>query len=530
MIKYSDIKAPTDFDISWIEEFLAHKLKIKRSEIKEIKLIKKSVDARKKSDVHFVITVAARLEDEARVLGKSKHDRNLSIYKAPKALVFKKASLSERPVVAGFGPAGIFAALVLARCGANPIVLERGDDVDTRQKKVEKFWRDGTLDSESNVQFGEGGAGTFSDGKLNTGVNSPLGFTVFNEFVKHGAPNEILYEAKPHIGTDRLSETVKSIRREIISLGGEVIFGARLIDIEKKNGRLIGVRYIRKGTEYGIATNALILATGHSARDIFSLMQRHGISLCHKNFSVGLRIEHTAEELNRSMYGEFANHPALSAADYKLAVHDENGRGIYTFCMCPGGVVVASADKKETIVTNGMSKFARNAENSNSALLVGITENDLDISDIMSGVKFQEKIEHAAFVAAGGNYKAPCCMVGDFLQGKLSADFGSVKPSYLPGTSPVLPDSYLPDFVCKSLRFALPQFAKKIQCFNNPEAVLTGPETRSSSPIRIVRGDNLQSVSLKGLYPCAEGAGYAGGIVTAAIDGIKCALAVLGEG
>lgn len=528
MIKYSDIKAPLEFDNEWITSFLSHKLKISNDDIEEVKLIKKSVDARKKTDVHFVITVAAKIKNEAKILNRNKSNHNISIYKAPQELIFNKTPLPYRPVVAGFGPAGIFAALILARCGASPIVLERGDDADTRQKKVEKFWQDGILDTESNVQFGEGGAGTFSDGKLNTGVNNPLGFTVFDELVKHGAPQEILYEAKPHIGTDRLSETVKNIRREIISLGGEVIFGARLTDIDKVNGKLRSVRYVKNGSEQEIATKALILATGHSARDIFTLMQRHGILLCHKNFSVGVRIEHTAKELNRSMYGDFVSHPALSAADYKLAVHDDNSRGIYTFCMCPGGVVVASASEKETIVTNGMSRFARDAENSNSALLVSITEKDLDLSDIMSGVKLQEKIEHAAFSAAGSNYKAPCNLVGDFLQGKTSTGFGSIKPSYLPGTTFVLPDKYLPDYVCKSLKFALPLFAQKIKCFGNPEAVLTGPETRSSSPIRIVRGENLQSVSLEGLYPCAEGAGYAGGIVTAAIDGIKCALAVLG--
>lgn len=528
MIRYSNITAPLEYNDGWLRLYLAQKMKISVSDIKSITLVKKSVDARKKSDIVFVLSVNISVKNETEVLKKNKNNKNISYIKKEKYLLPMTATLPKRPVVVGFGPAGMFAALYLAQCGVKPIVLERGDDVDTRTNKVRKFWEKGELDTECNVQFGEGGAGTFSDGKLNTGVNNPLSKIVFNELVRHGAPPEILYEAKPHIGTDKLSETVKNIRKDIISMGGEVIFGAKYLNYKENNGRISAVIYEKENKEYIIDTDNLILATGHSARDVFHSLYEREIILIPKNFSVGVRIEHTQEELNKAMYGTFYNHPALGAADYKISVHDKNGRGIYSFCMCPGGSVVASSSEKETIVTNGMSMFSRNGKNANSAILVGITPDDFG-ENALDGVAFQEKIEKAAFIAAGKNYKAPCCKVGDFLYGKITEGFNDIEPTYKPGVTPVLPDVYLPEFVCDALKFAIPKFGEKISCFKNPNALMTGPETRSSSPVRIARNDNLYIDGIKGFYPAGEGAGYAGGIVTAAMDGIKCAMAIVGR-
>lgn len=529
MIKYSNIKMPLDHTKDDIATFINKKLKSVQLKPSELKIIKKSGDARHKDDIHFVYTVAFSCENENGIIRKNTGNKSISLYKEIPYSLPEKAKLSKRPVIIGFGPAGMFAALYLAQCGIRPIVLERGLDVDSRKEKVRLFWEKGILDTECNVQFGEGGAGTFSDGKLNTGVNDPLSRIVFEEFVRHGAPEEIIYDAKPHIGTDKLSETVKNIRNDIISLGGEVIFGAKFIGYDTENGKIKSVIYEKDGSENTVETDNVILAIGHSARDVFYMLKNRNVTMQPKNFSVGVRIEHRQNDLDYSMYGDMSGHPALPAADYKLSVHDENGRGIYTFCMCPGGVVTASSSEEHTIVTNGMSYYARNGENANSAVLVGITPDDFDTDDIMAGVELQRKIEKAAYKAAGENYNAPVALVGDFLQKRTSEKFGNVTPSYPIGTTFALPDEYLPDFVCDALRYALPQFAKKISCFGLPDAVMTGPETRSSSPVRIVRDETLSSISVKGLYPCGEGAGYAGGIVTAAMDGLRCAMSILGR-
>ena len=428
-----------------------------------------------------------------------------------------------RPVVVGFGPAGMFAALTLAQSGLKPIVLERGGDCVKRTEAVKLFREKGILSETSNIQFGEGGAGTFSDGKLTTGIRDRRIRHIFEEFVRFGAPSEILYNAKPHIGTDILRKVVKNLRSEVISLGGDVLFEAKMTGLLQKNGALCGVIYEMEGERHEIETDTVILAIGHSARDTFGYLRDTGIEMTQKNFAMGVRIEHLQSDVNRSLYGEFSGHPALPPAEYKYAVHLPNGKSLYTFCMCPGGYVMAAASEKETAVTNGMSCFARDAVNANSALLVNVEPSDLAGSDPLAGTELQRKIERSAFIAGGSDYSLPVTLVGDFLENRLSVRLGKVTPSVMPGHRFAQIDKIFPGFIVDTLRAGLPHLAKKADFFSEPEAVITAPETRSSSPVRIVRGDDLCSVSMKGLYPCGEGAGYAGGIVSAAVDGIKCA-------
>ena len=527
MIKINSLSIPLKHNENTVKTAAAKAIGQSADSITKIIILKKSIDARKKNNIHYVMTVAAEVKNENAILKKCKNIEKY-IYYSP--LSVPKSRLSTRPVVVGFGPAGIFAALILAEAGARPIVLERGEDVDSRKKKTDLFWQSGILDEECNVQFGEGGAGAFSDGKLNTGTHSPLIRQVLKELTDCGAPSEILYQAKPHIGTDKLLVTVKNIREKIKALGGEVLFGAKLCDFESKSGKLVSCTYVKKGEKYAVETNNLILATGHSARDIFLALLNKGIEVEQKAFSVGMRIEHLQSELNRSMYGENAPLELLPPADYRLAVHLENGRGVYTFCMCPGGKVVASASEKETIVTNGMSYYSRSGENANSAVLVGITPEDFGSKSPLAGAELQIEIEKAAFAKAGGKDYAPCTTVGKLLGEISDFEIGKVKPTYLPGTAYVDPREYLPEYAVESIKQALPMFATKIACFGDREAVLTGPETRSSSPVRITRGESLESVSLKGMYPCGEGAGYAGGIISSAVDGIRCAMAILEKG
>lgn len=524
MIKINSLSVPLNYDNNALKTVVSKAVNQKKEDIGEITILKKSLDARKKEDIHYVLTVAAEVKNEAAILKKC---RNAERYQPFSPLAIPKKSLKNRPVVVGFGPAGIFAALILAKAGARPIVLERGEDADSRKKKTDLFWQSGELDEESNVQFGEGGAGAFSDGKLNTGTHSPLINQVLKELADCGAPPEILYLAKPHIGTDRLLITVKNIREKIKSLGGEVIFGAKLCDLKIKDGALYSCTYLKNGEKNELGTDDLILAAGHSARDVFQLLLDKNIKVEQKAFSVGMRIEHLQSDLNLSMYGKNAPLDLLPPADYKLAVHLENGRGVYTFCMCPGGRVVASASEKETVVTNGMSYYSRDGENANSAVLVGITPEDFGGSSPLAGAELQRNIERAAFAKAGGKYLAPCTTAGKLLGVTDHFEIGKVKPTYLPGVTYTDPREYLPEYAVEGIKQALPMFKKKISCFGDNEAVLTGPETRSSSPVRITRGESLESVSVKGLYPCGEGAGYAGGIVSSAVDGIRCAMAVL---
>ena len=522
MIRISQIKVSLD-DISRPPEQLAARaLRLRPEEIISARIFKKSIDARDKRDVHFSLTIDAELK---RMPARLPKGAEILPDRAPVPEVRAAKPMRHRPVVAGMGPAGLFAALRLAQAGLNPLVVERGRDVDSRAKDVERFWSGGTFDPASNVQFGEGGAGTFSDGKLNSGIKSPFSREVLETFVRMGAPEEILYQAKPHIGTDHLRTVVRNMRMEIIRLGGEVRFETKLDGLRFSDGQLSGVTLNGEHFE----TNHLVLAIGHSARDTFEMLFESGIFMEQKAFSIGARIEHKQLLVNRAQYGPAASHPALGAADYKLSCHLPDGRAAYTFCMCPGGQVVAAASEAGGAVVNGMSLFARDGENANSALLVSVGPGDFGGDDPLAGVRFQRKWEQAAFALGGGNYRAPAQLAGDFLAGRASTGPGKVIPSYRPGVTWTDLAGCLPDYVASDMRQAITQFDRKLRGFADPEAVLTGVETRSSSPVRITRNESCCSLSLNGLYPAGEGAGYAGGILSAAVDGIRCAEAVLGK-
>lgn len=520
---------PLDFTDEMLLRKAAKAITVKPSDISGLRLAKKSVDARKKNDVHFTVSVELSVNNEAAILEKFPPNKVCAVNDPPYH-VPRLAPRTHRPVVVGFGPAGMFAALYLARCGLKPIVLERGSDVDTRTAAVENFRRNGIFSEHTNVQFGEGGAGTFSDGKLTTGIRDPRIRHIFREFIRFGAPEEIMYLAKPHIGTDILRGVVKNLRNEVISLGGDVIFGAMFTEIQRKNGHVTGAVYIKDGVQHELAADSIILATGHSARDTFGYLHSINIEMSRKVFSVGVRIEHLQQDVDRSLYGSFAGHPALPPAEYKYAVHLPDGRSLYTFCMCPGGYVMAAASEKDTVVTNGMSLFARDAVNANSALLVNVEPSDIGGDSVLAGTELQRSIERAAFIAGGSDYSAPVVLAGDLLAGRVSGKFGKVTPSYAPGVRFADMNDIFPTFITDTIRKGLPLLAKKADFFAEPEAVITAPETRSSSPVRIIRDDDLCSVSLKGLYPCGEGAGHAGGIVSAAVDGLRCGEAVAENG
>lgn len=525
MLRISNIKLKIDDEKSLKGEILK-KLKIKEEVLQSYDIAKKSIDARKRDELYFVYTVDVSLTNEENIFKKM---QNRGVIKSPKGeyIYVKKGkkNASKRPIIIGVGPSGLFAGLILARMGYRPILIERGQSVEDRVKDIDLFWKSGTLNLESNVQFGEGGAGTFSDGKLNTLTKDPRGRNVLEEFVLHGAPSEILYINKPHIGTDILRRVIINMRKTIISLGGEVRFNSKLTDLIIEKDMLKSI-IINDSEE--IRTNLVLLSLGHSARDTFDMLYKRGIEIQQKAFSIGVRIEHSQEMIDNIQYGKFAGNKNLGAADYKLAGHFENGRSAYTFCMCPGGEVVAAASEMNRIVTNGMSYYKRNKENANSALLVGINPDDFESSHPLAGIEFQRKWESLAFESGGGDYIAPAQLVGDFLAGLPSTEFGTVKPSYTPGVKLTDLRECLPDYVIETIKLALVEFNKKLIGFSHKDSIMTGVETRSSSPIRINRDENYES-TIKGIYPVGEGAGYAGGIISAAVDGIRVAEQIASE-
>lgn len=520
MLRISNLKLSIDEDVSILKKLILKKLKIKENELIKYTIYKESIDARR-GKVDFVYTVDVDVKNEEKLL-KSKIKDVLELKETKYVGVeIGSEKLKNRPVIIGSGPAGLFAALLLAQKGYNPILLERGLDVDNRSKDINDFWNNRKFKNNSNVQFGEGGAGTFSDGKLTTRIKDIRCRQVLQELVNFGSPDEILYSHKPHVGTDILKDVVKNIRNEIIRLGGEVRFDTKVTDIIIENKDIKAV--IVNGSEI-IESEVVILAIGHSARDTYKMLHKRGVRIIQKPFAIGARIEHPQELINKSQYKEFHNHPRLGVADYRLIEHTSNFRTAYTFCMCPGGTVIASASDEFEVVTNGMSEHARDKKNANSAFLVNVLPEDFGSDDPLAGIYFQEKYEKLAYELGGKNYNAPVQLVGDFLNNRVSKSLGKVEPSYKPGFEFVDLRECLPQFVTETMKEALVSLDNKLNGFAIYDAILTGVETRSSSPIRIVRDEkSLESVNVNNLYPCGEGAGYAGGIVTAAVDGIKCA-------
>ncbi|KPW92560.1 hypothetical protein ALP58_04579 [Pseudomonas savastanoi] len=529
MLRITELKLPIDHPEEDLRVALLQRLGIDSSELLDFTLFKRSYDARKKSsELCFIYTIDFQVSDEQALLRKLGDDRHVG--PAPdvsyKVVGHAPEGLTERPIVVGFGPCGIFAGLLLAQMGFKPIILERGTEVRQRTKDTWALWRKNVLNPESNVQFGEGGAGTFSDGKLYSQIKDPkfIGRKVLHEFVKAGAPEEILYVSKPHIGTFRLTGVVENMRHQIEALGGEVRFQQRVTDLMIEDGQLLGVQ-LDSGEQ--IESRHVILALGHSARDTFRMLHGRGVFMEAKPFSVGFRIEHPQSLIDRARLGKYAGHPKLGAADYKLVHHASNGRSVYSFCMCPGGTVVAATSEPGRVVTNGMSQYSRNERNANSGIVVGISPEQDFPGSPLAGIELQERLESHAYLLGGSSYEAPAQLVGDFIAGRASTALGSVEPSYKPGVKLVDLADALPAFAIEAIREALPAFDKQIKGFSLHDAVLTGIETRTSAPLRITRGPTQQSLNTKGLYPAGEGAGYAGGILSAGVDGIRVAEALV---
>lgn len=525
MLRITELKLPLDHSEAELTDAIVAFLGIKPGDLKSYTVFKRSYDARR-GVMSLAYIIDMEVEGEARLLARFKG--NAHVLPTPDTsyhfVTQAPATLKKRPLVVGFGPCGLLAALVLAQMGFKPIVLERGKKVRERTKDTWGLWRKNVLNPESNVQFGEGGAGTFSDGKLYSQIKDPrhLGRKVLTEFVKAGAPEEILFIAKPHIGTFRLVSMVEKMRAEIEALGGEIRFQQRVTDLHIDNGHIRGVT-LADGSQ--IEADHVILALGHSARDTFEMLHQRGVFMEAKPFSVGFRIEHPQTMIDKARWGKYAGHPILGAADYKLVHHASNGRAVYSFCMCPGGQVVAATSEEGRVVTNGMSQYSRAERNANSGMVVSINPEDYP-GGPLAGIAFQRALESHAYVLGGSTYEAPAQLVGDFLAGRASTAVGSVEPSYQPGVHWTDLSTALPDFAIAAMREALPEFGKKIRGYDMHDAVLTGVETRTSSPLRITRGEDLQSLNVKGLYPAGEGAGYAGGILSAGVDGIRVAEAV----
>jgi uncharacterized FAD-dependent dehydrogenase len=532
MLRLTEVKLPLDHPDSALKAAVLKRLGLGEADLIGFSVFRRGHDARKKSDIHFVYTLDIEVRNEAAVLKRLRADRHVSVTPdmAYRFVAQAPATLTERPVIIGMGPCGLFAGLILAQMGFRPIILERGKAVRERTQDTWGLWRKGKLNPESNVQFGEGGAGTFSDGKLYSQIKDPAyrGRKVLTEFVEAGAPPEIVYVSKPHIGTFRLVSMIEKMRARIIDLGGEIRFESRVedIDIERAadgQGRVRGV-VLANGER--LASGHVVLAVGHSARDTFYQLYERGVQIEPKAFSIGFRVEHPQSLIDQARFGKFAGHPELGAADYKLVHHCGNGRSVYSFCMCPGGTVVAAASEPGRVVTNGMSQYSRNERNANAALVVGITPEDFP-GHPLAGIEFQRRWEEAAFKAGGENYAAPAQKVGDFLAGRASTELGAVVPSYTPGIHLTDLSTCLPEFAITAIREALVAFGKQIHGFDMADALLTGVETRTSSPIRVTRDKtSCQSLNTRGLYPAGEGAGYAGGILSAAVDGIEVAEAL----
>jgi uncharacterized protein len=529
MLRLTELRLPIDHAPEAVPAAIARKLGVAPTDIVDFSVFKRGYDARKPERLSFIYTVDIVVQNEAAVLKKHAKDRHVATAPDTSYRLVAQAPdvLKSRPVVVGFGPCGIFAALLLAQMGFRPIVLERGKAVRERTQDTWGLWRKHVLNPESNVQFGEGGAGTFSDGKLYSQIKDPrfLGRKVMAEFVKAGAPEEILYVSKPHIGTFRLVGMVEQMRAEIIALGGEVRFQQRVTGLDIHEG---GVRGVQLAGGETIATEHVVLALGHSARDTFESLHAQGVFMEPKPFSVGFRIEHPQSLIDKARLGPHAGNPLLGAADYKLVHHAANGRAVYSFCMCPGGTVVAATSEPNRVVTNGMSQYSRNERNANAGIVVNVDPGDYggSMENPLAGIAFQRELESRAFELGGGNYDAPAQLVGDFLAGRPSTALGSVEPSYKPGVKLTDLATALPPYAIEAMREALPAFGRQIRGFDMADAVLTGVETRTSSPLRITRGEDFQSLNVKGLYPAGEGAGYAGGILSAGVDGIKVAEAV----